>query len=390
MSPQPATPALERRFTARLQGFLDRLRDEGLRTGVGAGVDLSRALDALPPLDRSAFREACRTTLAKSPGELAVIDRVFDEYFGLLGAPVPPASEEGKLPFGRDRGGRAPSRPRAPEPERDDAEEELHGRFSPAAPAPEVRAPAISPDRLRGYRSGARRFRRAVATLPGRRWKAHPSGTVDLRRTARAGLRSGGEWMELARRARAARRADLVILWDVSGSMREHTAELFGLVYALQRVVRRTRVFAFGHELVEAGAALSGKPAVRAWPELAHRIRPTGGGTRIAHCLAEFRRRYGSELRRTSTVLVLSDGWDLGDAGALADELRRLRGQVHRLVWVNPYAAHAGFQPATAALKAALPYIDAITSPEDFPNPHGPAARDRRTVSVGLRLGTET
>jgi uncharacterized protein len=163
--------------------------------------------------------------------------------------------------------------------------------------------------------------------------------------------------------------------------MREHTADLFGLVYALHRVVRRTRVFAFGHELVEVGPLLTGRSYVRALPHLAGRLDPTGGGTRIAHCLAEYRRHHGSELRRTSTVLILSDGWDLGEADALADELRRLRGRVHRLVWVNPYAAQAGFEPATAAMRAALPYVDTIASPDDFPTPHGP--RSPRRGSLG-------
>jgi len=377
MSSRPASSGLAQRVATRLQGFLDRLRAEGLRTGVAAGVDLSRALESLPPLDRDAVREACRVTLAKSPAEVAVVDRVFEEYFGTRAIPVTPASEQGKLSSGRDRGGRASSRSRAPVPELEETEEELHGRYSPAAPAPGVPRPEMAPERLRRYRSGARRFRRTVATLPGRRWRAHPVGAVDLRRTARAGLRSAGEWMELARRTRASRRADLVILWDVSGSMREHTANLFGLVYALHRVVRRTRVFAFGHELVEVGPVLSGRSYARAFPLLEEALEPTGGGTRIAHCLAEFRHRHGSELRRTSTVLVVSDGWDLGEADTLSDELRRVRSRAHRLVWVNPYAAQPGFEPATAALRAALPYVDLIASPDDFPAPHGPASPRR-------------
>ena len=377
MSSEAPSSALESRLQSRVQGFLDRLRDQGLRCGLAAGVDLSRALNALPLLDRSAVREACRATVAKSPTELAIVDRVFEEYFGSLDLPVTPPSEEGKLPQGRERLGRNPSGTTAPAEEREEAEEELHGRYSPVAPSPAPPRVPLASERLRRYRAGARRFRRAVATLPGRRWRAHPVGPVDLRRTARAGLRSGGEFVELARRNRSPRRADLVILWDVSGSMREHTTDLFGLVYALHRVVRRTRVFAFGHDLVEVTPLLAGRSYERALPMLADRLRPTGGGTRIAHCLTEFRRRHESEVRRTSTLLVVSDGWDLGEPIELADQLRRLSGRVHRLVWVNPYAAQAGFQPATAALQAAMPYVDLLASPEDFPFPHGPARRTR-------------
>lgn len=375
MSSETPPPALSQRLASRIQGFLARLREEGLRTGVAAGVDLSRALPTLPLFDRDAFREACRATLAKSPGDLAVIDRVFEEYFGALLPPVPPPSEEGKVPSYRERRGGTEAGARRRPRSREAEVEQLEGRYSPDAPSPVLPRMALPPETLRQYRAGARQFRRSVATLPGRRWQPRPAGAVDLRRTARGGLRSAGEWVELARRGRAPRRADLVVLWDVSGSMLEHTPTLFGLIYALHRVVRRTRVFAFGHEIVEITPMFAGRSYERALPLLADRLRPTGGGTRIAHCFREFRRRHGSEVRRTSTVLVMSDGWDLGEPQELADELRRFHGQAHSLNWVNPYAAKAGFRPATAALQRALPYIDLLTSPDDFPASHAANGR---------------
>jgi uncharacterized protein len=377
MNPPAGAPVVGSRLEHRVQGFLDRLREEGLRSGIGAGVDLSRSLHELSLLDRSEVLEAARATLAKSPSDLSVVDRVFEEYFGLGELPLTPPSEEGKLPRGRERVGRSPTGANGAAETRDSLEEELRGRYSPVAPPPAPPRSPIPSERLRRFRAGARRFRRSVATLPGRRWRAHGVGSVDLRRTARSGLRSGGEFVELARRARSPRRADLVILWDVSGSMREHTTELFGLVYALHRVVRRTRVFAFGHDLVEVTPLLAGRSYERALPMLGERLRPTGGGTRIAHCLTEFRRHHESELRPTSTLLVLSDGWDLGDPEELADQLRRLHGRVHRLVWVNPYAAQREFRPETAALRMAMPFVDLMASPEDFPSPHGAGRRSR-------------
>lgn len=384
MSHAPDPSVLGRRIPGRLQGFLERLRDEGVRAGLAAGIDLNRALETLPVLERGAVREACRTTIAKSPAELEVVDRVFDEYFGPGEIPVAPASEEGKVPRGQDRNGRTPRGPRSPRSESEEVEEEQRGRYSPVAPPAVPPGAALPSERLRHHRAGARRFRRSVATLPGRRWRSHAVGSVDLRRTARSSLRSAGEIVELSRRNRSPRRADLVILWDVSGSMREHTADLFGLVYALHRVVRRTRVFAFGHDLVELTPLLAGRPYARALPLLTQRLRPTGGGTQIAHCLAEFRRHHGSEVRRTSTVLIVSDGWDLGEPEELRDQLRRLCGPAHQLVWVNPYAARAGFEPATAALRVALPFIDLLASPDDFPSAHG---RSTRTPSPAHRFG---
>jgi len=358
------------RILARVQGFLDRLREEGVRVGTSAGVDLGHALQNLSVLDRDAFRDACRVTLAKSPADLGRLDRVFDEYWTSLGpVPVPPASEEGKRPTPpRERKG-APGAPppRARPPPEEVARETIQGRYSPRAPALGHPLAPVPPERMRRYRSGARRFRRTTATLPGRRWERAPAGSIDLRRTARRGLRTGGEWVELARRDRALRRADLLILWDVSGSMREHTSELFALVHVLRRTVRRTRVFAFGHEIEEITSLFRGESYRRTLDELASRLHGAGGGTQIAHCLGEFRRYWGSVVRPTTTVLLVSDGWDLGETFDLTGQLEHLRREARRIVWVNPYAADPGFRPETAALKAALPYLDLLTSPVGFP-----------------------
>lgn len=371
---EPMEPfSLGERFLQRVQGFLDRLRDEGVRIGLGSGIDLGRAIDLIPSLDRRAFRDACRTTLAKSPGELAIVDRVFDEYWSAGGRPaIPPASEEGKIPPSprRRRGTRHPSGHRRPRP-LEVPTPAVEGTYSAKAPDPGYPLVPVSDSELRRDRIGARRFRRRIATLPGRSWRRAPTGPIDLRRTAGRGARTGGEWIELLRRDRAPRRADLIVLWDVSGSMRDHTNSLFALVHALHRGIRRTRVFAFGHAIEELTDLFEGQSYPRALSELAQRLEGTGGGTQIARCLEEFDRLSGHMLRPSTTVLIVSDGWDLGDPGPLGEVLQRIRHSAGRVVWLNPYAAEKGFAPATAALQAALPFVDLMTSPADFPYPHG-------------------
>ena len=84
------------------------------------------------------------------------------------------------------------------------------------------------------------------------------------------------------------------------------------------------------------------------------------GGTRIGHCL----HRFLDHLEQRSVqgpdaiALILSDGWDVGDADLLNDGMRRLRGQVGRIVWCDPNAAAAGYQPQVQGLRLALPYVD--------------------------------
>jgi uncharacterized protein with von Willebrand factor type A (vWA) domain len=57
-------------------------------------------------------------------------------------------------------------------------------------------------------------------------------------------------------------------------------------------------------------------------------------------------------------VLIVSDGWDRGDAAALAQEIARLRRSCHRLIWLNPLLGTPGYEPLTRGMQAALPFLD--------------------------------
>jgi len=71
-------------------------------------------------------------------------------------------------------------------------------------------------------------------------------------------------------------------------------------------------------------------------------------------------------LTARSTMVVLSDGWDLGDGPLLAQELSWLRRRAHLVAWVNPYARRPDFRPETAGMLAAIPHVDLLLAPEDF------------------------
>jgi uncharacterized protein with von Willebrand factor type A (vWA) domain len=67
-------------------------------------------------------------------------------------------------------------------------------------------------------------------------------------------------------------------------------------------------------------------------------------------------------------VVILSDGWDRGDPGQLAEEMARLRRVAYRIVWVNPLKASPGYAPLARGMAAALPFVD------DFVEGHSVAA----------------
>ena len=354
------------RISTRLAAFVSVLRSRGLSIGIGAELDLGRGLAALPSLTSSTLRDACRATLAKSPADLELLEEAFSALES--GIPVGATAQGPVAPTSRPTDGHSTvTGPPRPPPMVIDATGSVRiGTYSPEAPPTPHSLRPLDGRELAALRAGARRFRRYAATLPGRRFTHSNSGRIDFRATARSSVRQGGEWIDLRRARRKPARTELAVLWDVSGSMREHAREMFALAYALQRVNRRSRLFGFSTALQDFTAKVAGRPYALAARTVSESLGVAGGGTRIAACLEEFVLRHGPRIRRRTTLLILSDGWDLGEADALRTALCGLRRRAGLLVWVNPYARSPGFRPETVAMAEAVRCADVLLGPEDF------------------------
>jgi hypothetical protein len=75
-------------------------------------------------------------------------------------------------------------------------------------------------------------------------------------------------------------------------------------------------------------------------------------------------------------VLLISDGWDLGDPSVLAREIARLQRNVFRLVWLNPMLGSPGYEPLARGMRAALPFVD------DFLPVHNMASLERLAATL--------
>jgi uncharacterized protein with von Willebrand factor type A (vWA) domain len=71
-------------------------------------------------------------------------------------------------------------------------------------------------------------------------------------------------------------------------------------------------------------------------------------------------------MRRGPVVLLISDGWDLGDPTLLGREMARLQRTAHRLIWLNPLIGSSGYEPLTRGARAALPFVDDFLSVRDM------------------------
>jgi len=181
-----------------------------------------------------------------------------------------------------------------------------------------------------------------------RRWRHDAHGRrLDLRRTLRASLRTGGVPIDPAWRTPRREAPRLFILVDVSRSMQTH-AQLFLRIARAFVGAARARVFVFHTRLAEVTPLLKSDSA--AVQEKVNAVTAGfGGGTRIATSIADFHAVHArAQLTRRARVWVLSDGFDADAPHRLADELARLRGRGAHITWFHPSAQ----PPASAAMQA--------------------------------------
>lgn len=366
----PPAPALE-----GVVAFGRILRRAGLQVGTGRLLLFARALDLVDPLLRLDVYWAGRSTLVARPEDIRVFDAAFSVFWdGVVPAMGPPDErqrspveepeeepEEEDLP---EASGQEPAHTRpvsveeADEAELDDDER----RPSPWSPIEILRQKDFAeyePDEYLLARRLMERIRADPPLRPSRRPQLAPRGRLDLRRTLRASLRSGGLPIERSFRRRGTRSRRLVLIADVSGSMERYSRALLQFLHASVAGGRHVEAFVFGTRLTRVTKELRSLDPDRALHEASRSVVDWGGGTRIGAALAEFNRVWGRRgMARGAIVVILSDGWERGGAEQLAEEMAGLGRLARRIVWVNPLKAAPGYAPLAAGMAAALPHVD--------------------------------
>jgi len=143
--------------------------------------------------------------------------------------------------------------------------------------------------------------------------------------------------------------------------MSAYSLFLVKFLYALQKHFRQVDTFLFSTNLVEITSLLRAQRLQDAMWALSQQRAGWSGGTNIGGSLREFNHLHGRKLRSSDTFFViLSDGWDTGEAGVLSAELRAVKRRVRRVIWLNPLLGLKDYQPITCGMSAALPHIDVL------------------------------
>ncbi len=414
-------------IAAKLLGFCEELRGEGVAVGTSEILDAFSALEQIGWTEEADFREALAATIAKSQDDRRVFELLFDRYFfraaeaeavqqgineseaGAEGAPgeAPHAGEaETRLDvellrerireamtagdedalrdlarlaiaaFGRAEGSgvvgvdvqrirrtlglSAGNQPPAPDGTerppidraqltgferhlRRELERDLIERtetLPPSRPLAELdRALPTSPTQdLASVHRAVSQMKRRLATLGHEQRGRKKSQTVDVRRTMRASLETGGVPLRLRYRPKRPRRPEIYVLCDVSTSVTSASVFFLSVLHALHDSFRKLRSFVFIERISEVTEVFEHE---RDFAVVARRISSEGGVADVSgytdygRVWQEFLTEISDDLDPRSTVIVLGDARTNGREPH-AEIFAQVSERAGRLFWLNP------------------------------------------------------
>jgi uncharacterized protein with von Willebrand factor type A (vWA) domain len=411
--PEPGPPGL----TAKLLGFCEELRDEGLAVGTSEILDAFAALEQVPWTSQADFREALAATIAKSQDDRRLFELVFERWFfraaeaeaidrelaeegrrheggerldieelreqirqaivdgddgemrdlarlaiaafgrqgegsGVVGVDVqrirrtlglsagtqPPADDGAELPpIDREELSRFERHLRR------ELERGLIERTStlpPSRPLADLdRALPTSPTQdLAAVHRAVSQMKRRLATLGHEQRGRRRGRSVDVRRTMRASLETGGVPLRLRYRPKRPRRPEIYVLCDVSTSVTSASVFFLSVLHALHDSFRKLRSFVFIERISEVTEVFEHERDFRA---IAERISSEGGVADVSgytdygRVWLELLGEISDDLDPRSTVIVLGDARTNGREPH-ADAFALLAERAGRLFWLNP------------------------------------------------------
>jgi uncharacterized protein len=365
---------VSRLIARKLSAFLKTLRDNGFAVGLAEGQDAAALVASDFAAKPGLLRSALKHLFSARKSDWDKFDGLFDAFWlgkrvrsrsATMGAAKAASSPSLKnlQDTGDTRGGQSAT---DQVPSADDAPEGRsgEGRMEGASRADNLAEvdfrKLADPEQVAQAHDAAARLAKAMRTRLTRRDRARRRGyRLDLRRTIHRNISHGGVPISLVRRKRKDKPLRLVVLLDASGSMSMYTGVFLRFIHGVLDEFREAEAFLFHTRLAHVSGAMKERDAARALDRLAILAQGAGGGTRIGESLATFNRYHAARVIHSRTcVMIVSDGYETGDANLLGREMERLAKRCRRIAWLNPMAAWQGYAPVAAGIKAALPHVD--------------------------------
>jgi uncharacterized protein with von Willebrand factor type A (vWA) domain len=367
---------VSRLVSGKLAAFLKTLRESGFAVGLAEGQDAAELMAAgyvaKPGLLRSAFKHL----FSARRSDWEKFDGIFDAFWlgkrvrsrsittGSAKAANNPSLKS--LPNSRpeQRSGGETAMDQIPSADGADVDRAGEGRMEGASRADNLAEidfrKMADPEQIEEAHAAAARLAQTMRTRLTRRDLARRRGyRLDLRRTIHGNISHGGVPIDLVKRQRKEKPLRLVMLLDASGSMSMYTGVFLRFIHGVLDEFRQAEAFLFHTRLAHVSDAMKEKHAARALDRLSIMAQGAGGGTKIGESLQTFNRWHAARVIHSRTVvMIVSDGYETGDAALLGREMAALGRRCRRIVWLNPMMAWEGYAPEAAGIRAALPHVD--------------------------------
>ena len=333
--------------------FFRAAEAEALSRGVGEG----RRYEGAERLDLDELREAVRQAIASGrDGEMRDAARLAISAFGrrgegsgVIGVDVQRirrtlglqtsarGTQDETLPLDREQVNRFERHLRR---ELERALIERTEKLPPSRPLAELdRALPTSPSQdLAAVHRAVTQLKRRLATVGHERRGRRRGAVVDMRRTMRASLETGGVPLRLKHRPKRPRRPEIYVLCDVSTSVTSASVFFLSVLHALHDSFRKLRSFVFIERISEVTDIFERERDFRAISQrISHEggVADVSGYTDYGRVWLEFLEQIVDDLDPRSTVIVLGDARTNGREPH-AEVFARVCERAGRTFWLNP------------------------------------------------------
>ena len=354
------------RLADNIVHFARALRAAGIPVGPGAVIDALNALQAIEIGNRADVFTTLQSIFVKRHEHALIFAQAFDLFFRaaeewkhmLDSVPLPDHARKKPPPASR-RVQEALSQPSMTE-QPQAQEQDLRLSVSDKEILQKKDFAQMTAAEIAEVTRAIEKMRLPQSELETRRYQPDSHGLkVDMRRTIRGSLRTGGDIIDIYRLGRIEKPAPIVALLDISGSMSEYTRLFLHFLHAITDARKRVSVFLFGTRLTNVTRALRARDPDEALASCSASVEDWAGGTRIATSLHTFNKLWARRvLGQGAIVLLISDGLEREADSKLAFEMDRLHRSCRRLIWLNPLLRYGGFEPKAQGIKMMLPHVD--------------------------------
>lgn len=363
---------------SQIHEFVLLLREKGARIGLSEHLDAQycyRAFSSSTTRKYSPLFLALRSVLAKKLDDYEIFERAYEEFFlskylGRGPNVVPSFARKDKPTSVQDRRLSGNQEQRRSDDDPRKAILALYSKNRSTQQTVDFRGvEPFDPNEIKFLARTLRKLGRMNKALPGRRksfYSGDRSNHRNWRKFAREMSSRPYTMPQLQFMKKKLAKSKFVIMADVSGSMLKETELIINSLFTASRRFHGTEAFVFSTGLSRLthffSVASPNYETVQRFYSKQTEIE-LGSGTRIGENLARVITDFPNVISYDTALIIISDGWDLGDSDLLESCLKEVKHRGAKVVWFHPHFDHVDFSPETLAMKTAIPYIDLMIGP---------------------------